>query len=292
MNIIDFRVRPPYKSFDNDWYFGDAVLAHYEHQGGRKVAESARRRSMDLYLKEQQEAGIVHAVVTGRSGFGSGYEEVTEVSNDDIETLITNHLNHSNPSRKFSGVIGVDSTDTERAIDQIDRYITHGHCVGITMECGFTSKPVRYDDRSLYPIYEKCVEAGAFVIFTAGNVYDRLSHASAEAFDQIAVDFPHLRLVLSHAGWPQLMPTIWVALRHDNVWLLPDFYMFDAPGKDDFVYAINTMLRDRVMFGSCYPLISFADAIDSALHSGIHEDVLEDYLYGNAAQFLHLTEPI
>jgi len=283
MKVIDFRVRPPYRSFNNDWFFGEQILNSYQKQSGRSIGESAKYRSMELFLQEMKESEIAHAVITGRSNFGKAYQDVGRVSNDDIVALIEQYPG------TFSGVIGIDATNPSKAIEEIEQYVVKGVCSGITIETGFSGHPIRNDDESLYPIYQICEKNNIFIIFTAGNAYNRLWESDPVAMDNIAVEFPNLRMVLSHVGWPKIKQTIWIALKRENVWVLPDFYMFDSPGKDDFLYGLKNMVRDRMMFGSCYPLISFENALDKDLYCGIPDAVLQDYFYNNAAQFLGIT---
>lgn len=278
--IIDFRVRPPYKSFNSEWFFGDEVLNKYQHQSGQPVGESAKQRSMDLFLKEMDDNNIIHAVVTSRVSYGLDYADMSGVDNRDVADLVSAYPN------RFTGVIAVNTLECESALREIDRYIVNGPCKGVTIEPAFSKGATRWDDKSLYPIYKKCEESNAFVILTAGVQYDQLYEADPVAFDNVAVAFPNLRIVICHGGWPYITQTVWVALKRKNVWLIPAFYMYDSPGKTDFVYAINNMLSDKMMFSSAYPLAAMDAAIQCNMDSGIKESVAEDFFYNNAAKFL------
>lgn len=280
--IIDFRVRPPYKSFDSEWFFGEEVLGKYQHQSGQPVAESAKKRSMELFLKEMDDNNIVHAVVTSRVSYGLQFDNMAGVNNQDVADLVMEY-----PDR-FTGVIAIDTIDCEGALKEIDKYIVNGPCKGVTIEPAFAKGATRWDDKSLYPIYKKCEDAGAFVILTAGIQYDHLWEADPVAFDNVASAFPKLRIVICHGGWPYVTQTIWVALSRDNVWLIPAFYMYDAPGVNDFVYAINNMLSDRMMFSSAYPLAAMDASIACNKAAGIKDSVASDFFYHNAAKFLGL----
>lgn len=280
--IIDFRVRPPYHTFKSEWFFGGDVLKSFMHQSGRPVGESAKAMSMELFMQELDACHISHAVITGRDGYGLAHAELSGVKNQDVVDLVTAH-----PER-FTGVIAAHCADVSATKEDIERFVVEGPCKGVAIEPAFSKMPTRWDDERLYPIYEKCQEVGAFVIMTAGVQYDRLHEADPVGFDNVALDFPDLRIVISHGGWPYVVETIWVALRRNNVWLLPDFYMYESPGRNDFVYAINTMLRDKMMYASAYPLVSLETAVDCNTHCGIKEEVLPDFMYNNAAKFLGL----
>lgn len=59
-------------------------------------------------------------------------------------------------------------------------------------------------------------------------------------------------------------------------------YMVNAPGQRDYVDAANYFLSEKLMFGSAYPILSIADAVQHYLHCGVREDVLPNIMYNNA----------
>jgi predicted TIM-barrel fold metal-dependent hydrolase len=61
--------------------------------------------------------------------------------------------------------------------------------------------------------------------------------------------------------------------------------MVKRPGADDFLYGLNGELGKKMLFGTAYPFLSFESSLDWARKT-VREDVLEDYLYNNAAQIL------
>ena len=40
-----------------------------------------------------------------------------------------------------------------------------------------------------------------------------------------------MNIILSHGGWPWVTEAIHVAYRYKNVYLLPDLYQFNGPGR-------------------------------------------------------------
>lgn len=287
MRAIDFRCRPPYKDFDNDWYFGETVLNNINHQSDQPIAESARKRDMDLFIKEMDEAGITKAVLVGRHAFSSfagaegGYKGI---SNDVVVELMEKY-----PGR-FIGVISVDINDTSSALKEIDKYIVNGPCVGVTLEPGY-EKPVRnFDDATLYPIYRKCEDIDAFVILTGGLVYTELEKTNPGCIDNVARDFPNMRILIGHGGWPWITETLWMGLVRPNVYISPDYYMFNAPGARDYFDAVNHHMKDKMIFGTAYPFGSFKDCIEMTKQYVTDEEILDKYLYGNAAKFLKLED--
>ena len=105
--------------------------------------------------------------------------------------------------------------------------------------------------------------------------------------DEIAVDFPELKIIVSHGGNGFGPPILAVAQRHPNVYLefsaLNPAYM--AP---EFLYAANTYLRDKCIFGTDYPLVDFNVAIGH-WKKVLREDVQELFFRQNVLDALYKT---
>lgn len=279
MKVIDMRSRPPYKHFNNDWFFGG--LKVNEESCGHTMAPSAWGRSMDLFLQEMDGANVEKAVVAGRYAFpGVPVEELT-IGNDEVSSLVNEY-----PDR-FIGVISANVCDTEGTMRELDAYVNHGNSLGITLETLVGNQIVPFDDEKLYPIYEKCQNDDIFVMFCTGFVYPNLQTSSPMAIDHVATDFPKLRIMVSHGGWPWVTESCYLAFKHQNVYLSPDSFMINRPGAADYLNAANYLLADKMCFGSAYPFLDMADAVQFSKEH-IREEVLEKYLYKNAARFLKL----
>jgi predicted TIM-barrel fold metal-dependent hydrolase len=155
----------------------------------------------------------------------------------------------------------------------------------------------RANDARAYPLYDVIAEAGLVALFHTGHtgigaglpggggIRLRLGHPMD--VDDVAVDFPDLRIVMAHPAFPWQDEAISVALHKPQVsidlsgWsprLLPEALLQHASRR----------LRDQVLFGSDYPLITPErwlaefDALD------IDVDAREPILRGNAIRLLGL----
>jgi len=121
------------------------------------------------------------------------------------------------------------------------------------------------NDRSAYPLYEAIAEAGLPALFHSGHSGIgtglpgggglRLKYSNPMCIDDVAADFPELKIVLAHPSFPWQDEAISVALHKQQVYI-------DLSGWSPkyfppiLVQYANTLLRDRVLFGSDYPLIT------------------------------------
>src|SRR5438128_11870804 len=78
------------------------------------------------------------------------------------------------------------------------------------------------EDRRYYPLYAKCVELGIpLSIHTSANwtsvAVNDLGHP--RHLDPVARDFPELRIIMSHGGYPWVLAACLLAWKYDNVYL-------------------------------------------------------------------------
>lgn len=276
--VIDFRVRPPFGSFLDAVPYRDLVRTEFVcNRMGVTLPEAARQKSVKMMLAEMDYAGITKAVIPGRKinpDFGM-------VENEDIA-----HLLHEYPDR-FIGFMGVNPLEGTAALDEIERRVLHGNFTGVIMECGMLATPLYADDSRVYPVYRLCQEHDIPVILLNGaNAGPDISYSSPACVDRVAVQFPRLKIILSHGGWPWVTEALHVAWRRPNIYISPDMYMVNFPGWQDYVTAANYVLRDRFLFGTAYPFVPFGEGIGFFKNCGILEERLPGLLYGNAARLL------
>lgn len=270
---IDWRMRVPFGSFKGSAIF---KLSEDLSANTNQMPESARKFSMDLLLKEMDEAGVKIGVVPIRK----------ENDNDDIEKLIKAY-----PGR-FKGMAHIDPFEGEKAIADIEKYVVNGYASGIMLEPGqiFLQDSMKPNDKRLFPIYEYCQSKNILITLAFGGLFGRaLKYYNPEDLDDVAMAFPNLRIVLTHGGFPHITETCWVAYHRKNVFLSPDFWMLSMnPGHQDYVTACNNYLQDQMVFGTCYPAAAVDWCIDDLIRSGVKENVLDKLLYANAAHLLNL----
>ncbi|HSB81580.1 MAG TPA: amidohydrolase family protein, partial [Candidatus Methylomirabilis sp.] len=145
--------------------------------------------------------------------------------------------------------------------------------------------------RRLYPIYARCADRGLAVILTLSLMTGPdVSYCLPVDVDQVAHDFPTLKLVIAHACWPWVQPMVGVAFRRTNVYLSPDIYAINLPGRDDFTLAARTYLQDRFLFASGYPFAPVGGAVQAYRAMGFLGEIADKIFRRNAAALLRLTD--
>ena len=273
--IIDWRLRIPFGSFAENKIFWDPTF-----KDSSFYPESARQFSMDMLFDEMDEYGVVMGIVPFRKNQDPTQEE-------EINEIMTRWPD------KFKCMAHIDPY-VEDPVGLIDRLIVNGKAdiANIEPSQTFIRKPMRADDEFLYPIYEKCEKENIILNIAFGGLYtDDLGFYDPAIIDHVANDFPDLKMVLTHGGWPYAAGISHVAYRHPNIYLSPDCYLTTLhPGYQDFVIAANNLLQDQIVFGSVYPGYSIETTVTEYLKNGMTEETLHKVFYENSARLLGLTE--
>ena len=285
MQVIDFRVRPPFGMFKKEFFFDNDILKRFAAQTAMPSSESALEGSMDKFIEEMDKAGIEKGVVWPRTSFGLfGSNDGKTNFNEDIVKLMNTYPN------RFLGAVAIDIFDVAHTEEIIDKYILNGPCCAIIMEQGMAAE-WKFDDSRLYPIYEKCQRDDVLVFHTSGMSWTRLSGSVPFAVDNVAVDFPKLKIIISHALWPWITQAVWTIMTKKNVYLLPDMYMFHHPGWQEYATAItNPYMNQNMLYGSAYPFGGLKESIDYSLQNYhfLDEETKNNYFYLNAKKLLKL----
>ena len=144
------------------------------------------------------------------------------------------------------------------------------------------------NDRRFYPLYAKCQELEIAVGLQVGHSAEVLPSEPGRPMlvDDVAIEFPHLKINLSHTGWPwtgEFCSMIW---RHPNVYGDISAY-YPASLDPQLVQFMNRRPgRDKIMFGT--------NGLDAArcraelLDLPISDKAKEQILAHNARTFLGL----
>ena len=115
-----------------------------------------------------------------------------------------------------------------------------------------------------WPIYEVIDEHKLPVIFHTGHSGMgtgmrggggvRLKYGQPMLVDDVAVDFPDMKIILAHPSWPWTDESLSMALHKENVFIDLSGWSPKYFPKQVIQYA-NAQLKHKMLFGSDFPLI-------------------------------------
>jgi uncharacterized protein len=155
------------------------------------------------------------------------------------------------------------------------------------------------NDRSAYPLYEAIQELGVPAVFHSGQTGIgagvrggagiRLKYSNPLFLDDVAADFPDLPIVIAHPSFPWQDEALAVATHKPLVHIdlsgwSPKYF------PPQLVQYANTLLRDKVLFGSDYPVLSPDRWLADFEQLPIKPEVRPKILKENAARLLGLTK--
>lgn len=147
--------------------------------------------------------------------------------------------------------------------------------------------------RSLTTVYEKCIEYDVpLMIHTGTSVFHGARNRFADPLpvDDVAVDFPKLKIILAHAGRPLHTDTAFFLIRrHPNVF----FDISSVPPRSiQRYYPWLERVADKAMFGSDWPgpgVRDIGDNIQQFLALEMPADMRRKILRENALRVFNLT---
>jgi predicted TIM-barrel fold metal-dependent hydrolase len=191
---------------------------------------------------------------------------------------------------KFIGIAGIDPLKGRNAIEEIDRSFE----IGLK---GIAIRPfmfqLRPSDKKMYPLYEKCVEFDIPIWFHMSINYstNTMEVERPIYLDIVAQDFPDLKMIAGHGGWPWVNEMIAVAWRNPNIYIdiasyLPKYLGMRGTGWEPLMHYGNSVLKDRILFGSTWLFMgmSIKQLADEIMKLPLKEEVKENWLFNNAAQ--------
>ena len=156
------------------------------------------------------------------------------------------------------------------------------------------------NDRMAYPLYEVIASRGLVALFhtgqtgagagTRGGGGIRLKYANPLYLDDVAVDFPDLDIILAHPSFPWQDEALSVATHKPRVYI-------DLSGWSPkyfpplLVRYANSLLRDKMLFGSDFPAITPDRWIKDFENLDIKPEVRPLIMKENAARLLGLGGP-
>jgi predicted TIM-barrel fold metal-dependent hydrolase len=237
------------------------VHVHLEHPGDSDTQDAAKKYFKDAgvprdaaglaeYYRSRNMACVIFTVDETLSG-------MPRLSNDAVVEFAQANQDIAIPFASLNPNRGAD------AVREARRLVDAGVVRGLKLH-----PPIQEfspDDRVAYPLYEVFAEAKLPVLFHTGHSGIgtgmrggggiRLKYGNPMPIDDVAVDFPDMPIVLAHPSFPWQDEAISICLHKPQVYIdlsgwSPKYF------SPNLIQYANTLLKNKVLFGSDYPLLT------------------------------------
>ena len=261
-----------------DENFKEQIRLNEEWRGGVPVPD---------YLAMMDRAGVARSLliavragdINKKFGYELPYERVAEVCAE-------------HPDR-FSGLAGIDPHRGMQQLRDLEYAVKELGFVGAHLYPHWCELPP--DHAKYYPTYAKCCELDIPIMMQVGQclIYSKERRLPSVGrpicLDQVAIDFPELKIIGIHIGVPWTQEMISMAWKHENVFIGSDAY---APKHwpPEFVHYLNTYGRHKVLFGTDWPVVHPERAMQEIDAMGLRPESIQALMRDNALRVFRLPE--
>ena len=239
--------------------------------------------TIEVTLAAMDSAGVDFALLTAWHAPREG----ALISNEEVASWVRAH-----PGR-FAGLAAVPLDRPMEAVRELRRCVEDLGMIGLRMLPWLWETPPT--DRRFYPLYATCVELGVPFCTQVGHTGPLRPSEPGRPIphiDQIALDFPELVIVGGHIGYPWTEEMIALARKHENVFIDTSAYTTRRLPRELVEYMRSRGGRRKVLFGSNYPMIAPARALEGLEELDLDEETRELYLHGNCRRVFALPSPV
>ena len=204
------------------------------------------------------------------------------ITNDETAAAVNKH-----PDR-LRGIASVNLYRPMDGIRELRRCVRKLGFIGVRQVQWLWNLPAT--DRRYYPIFAECVELDIPVCLQVGHTGPLCPSEPGRPIpyiDEVALEFPELKMVCGHIGYPWTQEMIAVATKHPNVFIDTSAYTAKR-FPPELVKYMKTNGRKKVMFGTNYPMITPAKCLETLDSLDLDAEARQLFLYGNAARVFKL----
>jgi predicted TIM-barrel fold metal-dependent hydrolase len=201
---------------------------------------------VDEALAKMDAAGIDVAVIACLKMWS--YHHHHKLIVDHPEAIVAEAL--AKNDERFIGGAGYNPFRIDESIRMIDTMVReHGFGYVYFHPITFGIAP---NDARCYPLYAKCSELNIPVGMQVGHSAEVLPSDVGRPYlvDRVAIDFPDLKINLSHTGWPWTGEFCSVIWRHPNVYGDISAYFASTLDPELINFFDSSRGRNKIMFGT------------------------------------------
>ncbi len=236
--------------------------------------------SAEEFVADMDKAGFEKVLISAvQMGSYKGTWKANAFTSKEVYEMIKDY-----PDRLL-GMAGYDPTDVMGSVREIEIAVKEYGFKGVYAHLlGWDMRP---DDRRMYPCYAKCVELGIPFSVQMGHSLELMPSEGGRPIyiDKVALEFPELNFIASHAGWPWCEELIAMASKHPNVYMdisahLPKYL------EPAIVQFMNTRGKNKVLFGT--NAFGLSRCKDQLMEMTLKDETKQKVLRDNALRIFNL----
>lgn len=154
------------------------------------------------------------------------------------------------------------------------------------------------NDPRFYPLWEEVQRVGLPILFhsgmaaagagTPGGMGTKLKYTQPIYLDDVAADFPELKIISAHPSWPWQAESLAIARHKSNFFIdlsgwAPKYF------PAELVQQVNTLLQDKALFGSDWPALTVERWMEEFKELNLKPEVQQKILLENAKKLFGLN---
>ena len=269
--IIDVWMQHPTKRHSNHPMFDS--LKRWTKGSMEEVPETP----LEFTIAAMDAAGVDKGLICS---WQNAYEVL--ISNEEVAAFVDQY-----PDR-FIGIASAPMHKPVQAVKELKHWVNNHGFKGLRIVQWLWNLPPTH--AYYYPLFVACVELDIPVCLQVGHTGPLMPSEVGRPIpyiDQIALDFPDLKIVCGHIGYPWTTEMIAVATKHPNVYIDTSAYTAKRYPKE-LVQYMKSHGQNKVLFGTNYPMITPAKCLAGFQNLNVEEAVAQKFLYQNAKKVFKL----
>ncbi len=217
------------------------------------------------------------------------------------------HANEVRDDENIVTFVGLDPRRGEIGLKELERAVKEKGCRGWKM---YPPNGFYPDEKEFDPYYKLCVDLDVPILIHQGFTprHKHVKYARPVYVDRVAADFPDLKIVLAHVGYPWQDETLMIASKNPNVSVdVSGWQVFAStvPAKVFQMIGDAKILKvfpNRMLFGSDFPLFEYTMTLNKWVefftklqlpsefveqgYKQVREEEIEKVMWKNAARII------
>jgi hypothetical protein len=283
IRAIDFMYYVATPEFIAKW--SDAKKGELVCRMERAIGSLPCFESIDAMVRKMDDAGVDKVFITQTKMWS--YRNKWMYMDTQLED-VTQYTKRY-PDR-FVGLAGYNPFRISESLAEIETAVKTSGFKGVYVHIyGFD---IPLSDRKMYPLYAKCAELDVPVSVQVGHVLEAMpsEHGRPIHLDQVASDFPDLKIIGAHTGWPWVEELISVCYKWDNVYFGIDAWMPKYLKPEAIHFIGSRMGQDRCLWGTNG--LSWKESLKQVDELGLREEARKKLLRENAERLFQLSRGV